>query len=290
MKFFKLSDILSKPLIAIAVLVFTTSACAGSAPASPSPNDVATVVQATIEALQSLATPTALAPTAVPATFTATIPPVPPTPILPAAVRLSYVTGATSGEVMGTIQPGQTLYYVLNAAQGQPMIATLDSTNNDATMTIRTAGGTALVTAGQNLNMLLPVTEDYYFYVYGGASPETFSLSIGNPARIQFGVGKNSATYSGKTIGGFTIAPPAGFDISYALFANQGQKMDLSLNGVGADAVLAVYGFSDGQPYLRYVTEQKTFSMVLPSTQDYIIQVVPRAGMIVNYTLVVTVK
>jgi hypothetical protein len=42
--------------------------------------------------------------------------------------------------------------------------------------------------------------------------------------------------------------------------------------------VLSFYGCQDGQPYLRYVVEQNTFSMVLPATEDYIIQVVPRGG------------
>jgi hypothetical protein len=283
--------LLWRSLVALIALGLASTACAGAAtPAPPSPNDVATVVQATLEALQPAATATAQPPSAVPPTITATIPPLPPTIAVPAATRLSFVADATSGDVNGTIQAGQTLHYVLNAAQGQPMIVTLNSQNNDVTMTIKTAGGTSLVTNGQNLNMLLPVTEDYYFYIYGGASPETFDLSIGTPARIKFDLGKTSATLSGKTTAGFTIAPPSGADISYVLFANQGQKMDLSLNGVGPNGVLAVYGFSDGQPYLRYVTEQTTFSLVLPATQDYIIQVVPRAGMIISYTLVVTVK
>ncbi|HUI90171.1 MAG TPA: hypothetical protein VLX61_15740 [Anaerolineales bacterium] len=278
-----------KPVVALLGIFAAVAACTGSNSAipSPSPNDVATVVAATMEAIQAQATPTSPAPTIAPSP---TAPLLPPAPVLPAATRLSFVAEATAGNVTGTIQPGQTLYYVLNAAQGQPMIVDLNSTNNDVTMTIKTAGGTALVTNGQNLNMRLPITEDYYFYIYGGASSETFNLSIDTPSLIQFAVGKTSATISGKTAGGFTIAPPSGFDISYALFANQGQNMEIDLNGVGKNAVLAIYGFSDGQPYLRYVTEQTTFSMKLPSSQYYIIQVVPMAGMIVDYTIVVTVK
>ena len=293
MKPFDIIRILWKPFVALIAIFVAIAACTGSnsTTPTPSPNDVATVVAATMEAIQAQATPTAIPPTPLPsAVASPTIALLPPTPVLPAATRLNLVAGATSGSVMGTIQPGQIFYYVLNAAQGQPLIANLISTNGDVTMTIKTASGTSLLTAGQNLNMLLTVTEDYYVSVNGGASSENFSLSISTPARIQFAPGNTSATLSGQTAGGFTISSPGGSDISYILFANQGQQMDLNLEGVGKDGVLAMYGFSDGQPYLRYVTEQTSFSMKLPSTQDYIIQVVPRAGMVINYTLVVTIK
>lgn len=162
------------------------------------------------------------------------------------------------------------------------MIAMVDSPDHDVTMSIKTVGGTSLLNGGQNLNMLLPVTEDYYITVFGGASTENFTLNVQIPARIKFALGKTSAILSGKTNGGYVV--------SYVLFASQNQKMDVNLNGVGSNAALAIYGFSDGQPYLRYVTEQTSFGMKLPSTQDYIIQVFPRAGMTVNYTLVVSVQ
>jgi hypothetical protein len=280
-----------KPLIAALVIFIAIAACGGSNSTLPTPsaNDVATVVAATMQAIQSQATPTSIPPTST-IYPTATFPPLPPTPVLPNATRLYYVPNATAGEVTGTIQPGQTLYYVLNAAQGQPMIVDLSSTNNDVTMTIKTAGGTALVTDGQTLNLRLPVTEDYYFYIYGGASSENFSLSINTPARIQFAQGKTQYQISGTVAGGFTIAPPENFTVSYVLYAQQGQYMEVDLNGVGQDAALTIYGFSDGQPYIRSVTGATTFSFKLPLTQDYIIQVVPNANVTINYTLIVKVK
>ena len=163
------------------------------------------------------------------------------------------------------------------------MIAMVDSFNHDVTMTIKTAGGTSLLSNGQNLNTLLPITEDYYFTIQGGASAENFTLTIETPARISFDVGKNNAVRSGITAGGYVV--------SYVIFAQQGQNMEVDLNGVGKDAALTVYGFSDGQPYIRSVTGATTFSMKLPISQDYIIDIVPQiAGKEVNYTLVVTVK
>ena len=275
-----------KPFIALLAIFVAIAACTGSNSAipSPAPNAVATVVAATMEAIQAQATPTALTPTASPTPPAAspTAPLLPPTPVLPAATRINFLTDATTGFVTGTIQPGQSLYYVLNAAQGQPMIANIKSTNNDVTMSIKTAGGTSLLNAGQSLMQRLPVTEDYYVTVFGGTSVETFMLSIDIPARISFDIGKNKKIVSGKTAGGYVV--------SHVIFALQDQSMEVDLNGVGKDAALMVYGFSGGQPYLRYLSSPTEFNMELPITQDYIIDVVPVAGEEVDYTLVVTVK
>jgi hypothetical protein len=271
-----------KALIAFLIIFAAIAACSGSNSAipSPSPNDVATVVAATMQALQSpQATPTIAPPTIAP---TATFPLLPPTPVLPFATRINFASGATAGNVTGTIQPGQSLFYVLNAAQGQPMIAMVDSYNHDVNMTVKTAGGTSLLNNGQNLNVLLPVTNDYYFAILGGASTENFTLTVETPARINFVTGKNKATVSGTTSENLVV--------SYVIYAQQNQHMEVDLNGVGQDAALTVWGFSDGQPYIRSVTGATTFSMKLPMTEDYIIDIVPNGSMIVNYTLIVTVK
>ncbi len=272
---------------AIAVLLSVTACVSSAYPTLPSPsaNEVGTVVAATMQALSALATPTSLPPTAAQITQlapTATFPVLPPTAVLPAATRINFLTGATTGVVTAPISPGQSQYYVLNAMQGQPMIANVYSQNNDVAMTIKTAGGTTLLKSGQNLAMLLPITEDYYLTVFGGATTENFTLSVEIPARIKFAVGKTSAILTGQTSGGYNVA--------YVLFASQDQKMDVNLNGVAGNAALTIYGFSDGQPYLRSVTGSTSFGMKLPSTQDYIIEVVPQAGKIVSYTLVVSVK
>jgi hypothetical protein len=271
-----------KLFIALLAIFVAIAACTGSnsATPSPSPNDVATVVAATMQAIQVQATPTAMPPTAAPSPTISLVPPtsVPP----PAATRINFLADATAGVVTGTIQTGQSLYYVLNAAQGQPMIAMIESLNHDVTMTIKTAGGTSLLNAGQNLNTILPITEDYYITILGGASAENFTLTVETPARISFDVGKNNAIRSGVTAGGYVV--------SYVIFAQQDQRMDVDLNGVGKEAALTIYGFSDGQPYIRSVTGATTFSMKLPISQDYIIDIVPDAGNEVSYTLVVTVK
>lgn len=265
-----------------------TAACIGSAaPVTPtaSINDISTIVAATMQVLTPVPSPTITSqPTAVPSTIP-TIPPPSSGVSLPSATRVKFLTGATTAQVSAPIQSGQSIFYVLKALQGQPMIATVDSIKHDVTLSIQTQGGTYLLSpaAGKTTwEGLLPQTEDYYIGIYGGASTENFNLSVEIPSRIQFEHGKDSAIVTGSTA--------AGYIVDYVLFATQGQKMTVHLNGVGHDGALSIYGFSDGQPYIRSVVEQIEYSFKLPRTQDYIIQVVPRAGKVIHYTLVVEVK
>jgi hypothetical protein len=278
----------SKQLWMAAVGIFLlTMACVGSAtPSLPtlSSNDVATVVAATMLAIGPQSTSTFAFPSSVPAAtpIPPTFPVIVPTSVLPSAARIQFLTGATEGVVSAPIQPGQTLYYVLKALQGQPMTVTVLSVNQDVTLSLTTQGGTSLLSSGAkeaSWQGMLPQTEDYYFGIYGGATTENFTLNVNIPSRIKIATGATKAILTGQTVGGYNV--------TYTAFGFQGQVMALDLTAVGNNAVLAIHGFADGQPYLRYVTEQTSFSMKLPSTQDYIIEVVPRAGMVVGYTLVV---
>ena len=53
---------------------------------------------------------------------------------------------------------------------------------------------------------------------------------------------------------------------------------------------MTIYGFTDGQRYLRSEKGLTTYHFVLPSTQDYVIVVVPAAGRQVSYTMRVEIQ
>jgi hypothetical protein len=56
-------------------------------------------------------------------------------------------------------------------------------------------------------------------------------------------------------------------------------------------AALTIYGLTDGSPYARAQNGITDFSMTLPSTQDYIIHVVPHTSSgLVNYKLTVKIQ
>jgi hypothetical protein len=251
-------------------------------------------VAQTLEAITPLplASPTSQA-TAIPPTVTALLPTATSAPAptdtripLPSGARIHFATGATAGIVEGQIQHGQVKDFLVGAAAGQPMIIMVTSPNNDVTFSVTgQKDGIVLLPASQQSSSwqtMLTTTQDYLIQIAGGASTENFTLNVSTPARITFDPGAISAVRSGST--------PGGLNVAYVLRADAGQKMKLKLDSPGGNAVLSVYGYQDGQPYLRYVTEQVSFDFTLPATEDYIIQVVPRAGAVVSYTLFVQVK
>lgn len=279
------------------VLVLFVTACGGTNAAPPisDADTVASLVASTLQAVQAQATPTlaatatpipaspippTLPPTLPPATFTLT-----PLPTLPPATHVQFQTGATLAIITGQIQPGQTLNYMVQAAKGQPLIALLDSPNHDTKLSIVGADGTALLSAASGLSNwegLLPATQDYYIQVTGGAATQNFSLNVTIVARVQFGAGETRVVVKGSTVGGYAV--------SYVAYAAKGQKMDVILNVPGDKAALTVWGFEDGIPYARAQTGTKDVSLDLPATQDYIIEVVPQAGQVVEYSMTIRIK
>lgn len=286
----------SKKITGSAILLIISamflSACVESVPTGiPSDEEeriIAETVQAMATEIYSLLTPeltlTTEAPSPLPSTPTVTTLPN-PTFSLPDAAKIRFTPDTTYGAVRGTIEPGKTQNFALDAQQGQPMLASVASTDNDVTMSIFAESGTMLLPVSQgwsNWQGTLPATQDYYIQIIGGASEEDYSLWISIPSRIEFAPGVIAATINGQTIDG-NIA-------SYVVAARGGQTMDIVLTPEPNIAALTVWGFNDGQPYIRAQTGSTSFDMQLPSTQDYIIDVVPQGGQEVNFTLKVEIK
>jgi len=268
-------------LIILFSLVSLLTACGVFSPSAQQPTSQPSPFQ-TDTSIPSTETP-------LPATLTS----IPPTPtlaqvgtIVPDAIRLDFVVGATSGSVSGNIRPGQVIKYLVGAAKSQPMMVSTSSYNNDVIFSVMgLTDGLTLLPASQKYTSwqtMLTLTQDYLITVYGGATVENYTLDVITPARVTFPSGAVTVTLNGST--------PGGYVVSYIVYALQNQQLDLNLTAPSGNAVLSVYGFEDGQPYLRYVVESTTFSMKLPASQDYIIQVVPRAGQVAAYSLTINIK
>jgi hypothetical protein len=273
-------------LLAITALAFAALACGlpgRTAQPSATPAPVLTTNAPAAQPSPTPAQPTTVPPTAAPATATTA----PTAAANPSAVRVTFAAGATSGFATGSLQPGEVKNFLIGAAQGQPLLLSVDSPNTDVTLAVtgQTDDKTLLAAAQKTSSWqtMLTVTQDYQVQVIGGASQENFTLNVTTPARINFAAGAVTAKVTGST--------PGGLNVAYVLRANAGQTLKVTLQPTpSGDGVLSIYGYQDGQPYLRYVVEQTTFSMVLPATEDYIIQVVPRGGKAIQYSMEVEIK
>jgi hypothetical protein len=220
-----------------------------------------------------LDTPTPEVPSATP-TITETLTPGP--------TNVVFTPGTTAAVVQGTLAAGQVKSYIVSAMQSQPMILILESPHGGSTLGVSEPDGTLLLDPALKWNTwqwLLPRTEAYTIQVFGGTTAGDFTLTIKVAQLAQFASGSTSVTLNGTTVNGYVF--------SYAFYCTSGQTMSTSLNVPSTTAILDVFGLATG-PLLSSSANATTWSGVLPSTQDYVVEVIPHNGQEVNYTLTVS--
>jgi len=224
---------------------------------------------------------TALLPTL---TATPTVAPITTTSTAPGPVNIVFTPGTTTTEVDGTIQPNQVQTYTVNAGQNQPMLLALNSIYSDVTLGVTEPDGNKLLDPAKKWmywEWILPKTELYTIQVYGGASAQTYALSVEVAQIVNFPAGASSVTLSGSI--------PNQYVFAYALACKVDQVMSASLNVPNTVAYIDVLGIASGT--LLSPTDQATkWSGTLPATQSYIIEIIPTNGQVANYTLMVSVK
>jgi hypothetical protein len=230
--------------------------------------------------LPTVDTPTAMLPTTTVA---------PPSTLLPtvtatkAPVNILFATGTTAAVEQGTIGPNQVQAFTLSAGQYQPMILLLNSQNKDATLGVTEPDGNILLDPSKKWSSwqwLLPKTEVYTITVHGGTTSEDYTLTTKVAERILFASGTSSITMNGST--------PKGFVFSYAIACTANQVMTVSLNIPASKATLDIFGLATGK-LLSASAKVNTWTGTLPASEDYIIEVIPANGQVVNYVLTVGV-
>ncbi len=100
------------------------------------------------------------------------------------------------------------------------------------------------------------------------------------PLRINFVLGQSSVTLNDTAVNGYVF--------SYVFRANVNQTMSVSLNQPGTIAYVDVFGINTGT-LLSPADKATEWSGVLPLYQDYVVEVIPRNGQLMSYTLTVTI-
>jgi hypothetical protein len=270
--FFRIPHAFIKPASVLISLLLSTALLAGCN--LPSAGTPAPLPSPTL-APQPLDTSTQVPPSPTPQpTATATSAP----------INIVFATGTTAAVEKGSVQAGQVVTYTLDAGQNQPMMLILNSANGDVFLGVTGPDGGKLLDPAvykwSSWQWVLPKTGVYSIQVIGGAVSETYTLTAKVAELVQFGSGTISASKSGTTVNGYIV--------SYAFSCQAGQTMTASLNVPASTAYLDIFGIASG-PILNATSLAPSWTGTLPSTQEYVVEVIPSGGQVVNYTLTVTV-
>jgi len=213
-----------------------------------------------------------------------------PTPNPTATVQggitnLVFDPGTTAVVAQGDLQPNQSQTFTLQAGQNQAMILLLNSTNGGASLAVYEPNGNALLDPSKKWSSwqwLLPKSELYTINVNAGASAESFILTAKVAARVTFAPGTTTATVAGST--------PKGYVISYAIHGAANQTMSISLDAPGNTCALDIFGLAYGEILLSDSADALTWTGTLPSNEDYIIEVVPKSGQVINFNLNISIN
>lgn len=201
----------------------------------------------------------------------------------PTAGAIVMETGTTAAEVKGTIQSGQVMTYTLQAGQSQPMILIMNSPNNDVTLGVFEPNGNMLLNPANKWTRwqaVLPETEQYKIQVIGGATAENYTLTAKVPQLVNFASGSSSISLNGSTVNGYVF--------SYAISAKANQTMTVTLSLPTNIAYIDIFGIASGT-VLSPSAKVNIWTGVLSQAQDYVIEVIPNNGQVVNYSLTVSV-
>ncbi len=190
----------------------------------------------------------------------------------------------------GPGKPVDALAFAGGSQLGAPAIAPLTAVINagqvsDVAVTLMTPAAAGTYRSEWKLHRADGLT---FGVGAAGATPiyVKFRVLSGGPTaapasqRIQFA--------AGATVGSVQGAVTFGAQKSYVLGARGGQALVITIVSANEVANFAITGVSDGQPYKRLVNEDRYFTMVLPATQDYLIDVATPGGT-ANYILSVAI-
>jgi hypothetical protein len=195
-----------------------------------------------------------------------------------------FATGETAAVKQGTISPGQVITYTVYASRAQPMILNLESPNWDVTLGVVAPDGGRLFDESVNwthYQIQTPYTGTYTIKVFGGATTEEYTLTVKVGKLVYFpNEYQTSIVLYGQT--------NLGYVQTYGFRCTAGQEMTVSLNVDSSRAYLAVFGIQGGT-LLSQWDRLTTWTGTLPTTQEYVVEVIPRGGYLVTYILTVTI-
>lgn len=203
-----------------------------------------------------------------------------------AETKIRFPEGRTGVQLAGRLDAGEKHAYVLRAIQDQSMLLDIYTPAQNGTLAVYgVMDGETLLSPSENIRVWqgrLPADQEYRVEVIGANQPAEYLLTIQIPRVVRFFRGTYGSVEEG-------IASP-GEIITYRLRAFGGQTMNLWVTSSGDTAFLGVYGLDDGEPLLRPESELIVWEGILPSDQNYIVQVYNAGTQEVSFDLEVVIR
>jgi len=257
----------------------------------------------TAQIAQLSSTPTSPLPSPLPtATPVSITPAAPNTQLIPStrtpnvvADQLSFRQGGTSIYLQKPIKHGNQHDYSVRAMEGQTLILSVSSPNNDIYLDVKgIQDGKQLIwgtTQTTYWSGTLPKTQDYLITLTTQNPDTYYFLSVEIPANIHFQPGAYSATIDGFIDVDTSFHPDVMTRIRYLANAFAGQTMNVTLSSPDlSDLSLGIVGQQDGQVYIRYQVKNSGGEVHLPSSQGYYLDVYSTGGKSTAFELEVVIK
>jgi hypothetical protein len=221
------------------------------------------------------------------------IPPLNPAVVVDDPRRISFPAGGTTATIQGvTSTPGMDRF-VIRALAGQTMSVNISSTQGPAILIIYGADGDVLISdhAGATTwSGQLHTTQDYLIDTRSiGNAAVNFTLQVTipplssapQPRRIVFAPGATTAAQQSTLV-------VNGMD-RWVLRALAGQTMTVNTSTTAGQVILIIWGAQDGNVLISDHAGATSWTGLLPSTEDYYIDVRSVGSVAANYTLQVTI-
>jgi len=191
--------------------------------------------------------------------------------------RIRFARGMTSGILDDSLPAGATRSYVLEAKQGQVMLAhaiawpvaeRLHPPPEPEVRVFEVATGRELASPRAEPEVWagrLPLSGDYVVRVTV-AAPTSYTLAVQIPRRVEVTPDQPTAIFTGST--------PSRAPIDYLIKAEAGRTLEIALGGAPALG-LHVYGLEDGAQLAPLADRQRLYAGRVETTQDYVVSVVP---------------
>jgi hypothetical protein len=209
--------------------------------------------------------------------------------------RVEFKPGGTSSYNQGSIGSGEEHLYALVAQEGQTMIISVSSSNNDVFLSLRgKQDGQYLVGQGTQISHWvggLPESQEYLVSLTTTNPGTDYFLMVEIPANINFEQGTDSIEIHGRIEVDTAFHPDVMTRVRYLVHGDEGQTMNVELRSEKLEFLsLGVIGQEDGQRYVPYHVQNAGGEVILPVSQGYYIDVYSTSGESAEFSLEITIN